>query len=409
MNIKDFLISNSIDYTLYKLTVTEIYDIILYDKQVTQSVKTELMQYREQHWDWLDENKKEFSRSHKFLKNDLPVWKYIIRWIEPDTLQFDDCRTCDWHWTIVCWTCSWKWELICPKCLWKTQFLVDTQKTRSITWQCQICKWKWIFIYTCKKCNWYGSIKYYETCLSCFWKWQIFNQQTQQWWYCQQCRGIWKLEKIMPCQWCKWKWQITQWCTKCNWTWQYSWIKSYIEKVMISCNYCSQTWRIKCNTCNWNQELICPTCHWERKTYQCYMNIFRVEVKNLYNLLLNRTLNQDAINTIWQENKNTVTKINENEKKMLINYWKMENLKIWPESIWRVDWILYKLESIESWECYFIWYSKIKNQYFYINLPPKNNLEEFIVALYKSIFRFFTKIYWYFTKIMNYLKNKKNY
>ena len=73
MNIKDFLISQNIDYTLYKLSITEIYDVIVFDKQVTQSVRTELMQYKEKYADWLDENKKEFSKSHRFLKNDLPI------------------------------------------------------------------------------------------------------------------------------------------------------------------------------------------------------------------------------------------------------------------------------------------------------------------------------------------------
>lgn len=409
MNIKDFLISNSIDYTLYKLSITEIYDIILYDKLITQSVKTELRQYREKDGDWLDENKKEFSKSHRFLKNDLPVWHHKIRGIEPDTLQFDDCKSCDWHWSIVCTECSWKWEVVCPKCLWKTQFLVDVQRQRQTTWTCQACGWRWNYVYPCKKCAWTGSIKYYEPCQVCYWKWKILNQQTNQYMYCQQCRWMWRIEKNAPCQICASKWQIIQSCQKCNWSWQYMWIENYIEKVMTSCTYCWQTGRVRCSVCNWQQELTCWTCHWERKTHQCYMNTFEVDVKNSFSLLLNRAFSQDSIDTIWLEPKNTVTKIDENEKKLLVAYWTSENLKVWPESISRVNWTLYKLESLESWEHYFIWHSKTRDQYFYISLPPKSNLEEFFVALYRPIFRFFSKVYSIFTSFMKALKNKKDY
>lgn len=409
MNIKDFLISQNIDYTLYKLSITEIYDVIVFDKQVTQSVRTELMQYKEKYADWLDENKKEFSKSHRFLKNDLPIWKHTIKWIEPDSLHFDDCKTCDWHWTTICTTCSWKWEVVCPKCNWKTIISQNVVRQKPISWQCTSCMWKWSFSFPCKTCWWIWTIKYYEWCSSCYWRWQILNPQTNQWTYCQQCRWVWKIEKIMPCNTCYWKWQIIQSCTKCWWSWILSWYETYTEKVDTPCSYCSSTWRIKCPTCNGNQELICPTCHWERKTYQCYMNTFDVEVKNRYTLLLNRNLNQSAIDIIWLEPKNTVTKIDENEKQLLLSYWRSENIKVEKESIWRVNWKLYKLESNESWEYYYLWYSTTRDQYYFLNLPPKSNFEELLVSFYRPIIRLFWKLYTWFSKIMKYLKNKKDY
>lgn len=409
MNIKDFLVSNSIDYTMYKLSITEIQDIIVFDKKVTQSVKSELVQYKEQYSEWLEENKKEFVKSHRFLKNDLPIWHHVIRGLEPWSLQFDDCKSCDWHWSIICNTCFGKWEIICWKCSWKTIIPTIINKQRQITWQCQPCIGRWSFTFPCKKCWWFGSVKYYEPCQTCYWRWQILNQQTQQWSYCQQCRWMWKLEKMVPCQICQGRWQITQSCTKCNWTWQFTWIENYQEKVDINCTYCWATGRVKCPTCNWFQELTCSTCHGERKTYQAYMNIFEVDVKEQNTLLVNRNLNLDAIKAMSLEPKNNVTTIDEDEKKLLVTYGTTENIKIEKNSIWRLKGTLYRLESIETWEFFYIWYSKWKDQYFYTSLPPKNNLEELLVAIYKPILRFFWKIWWAFEKFINYLKWKNKY
>lgn len=408
MNIKEFLLNHKIDYTLYDLSTIKIEDILIFDKEISQTVTQELRQYKDQYWEWLQENKKELTRNHLFLKNDFPVWTHIIRAIEPDTLTYDDCKTCDWHWTIICTNCWGKWEVICPKCWWKTILINEIKKQRVHSISCQNCGWKWSFSQSCKKCWGTWSIRTFERCSSCFWRWTINqNWQIQP---CQQCRWMWKIERTQSCPICQWKGTLTQNCQKCMWKWTIQQVENYIEKEIFPCNTCKQSWRVPCRVCWWNQEITCPTCHWERKTHQLYLNIFNVTVSDKkVTLLSSSKLSDDYYKTIVLEPSSIVKTLTEIEKEELIKYSQKNNIKINPKTISRLKWLLYKLTNKNTWENYYIWFSNIRNQYYFNELPPKNNLEEKLNQILKVFTRYFTKSYLFLRNLWDKLTNKKRY
>jgi len=126
----------------------------------------------------------EISKDYKFDKDKLPVWSYEFFWVEPDSIEFDFCPTCDGRWVIDCPTCHWEWFLPCSSCSWKG-FIEYTEKRiekQQIT--CPTCHGMKQAKIPCKICNGYWKIQKEiiteERCPSCSWRWQIVLQRQMQ-------------------------------------------------------------------------------------------------------------------------------------------------------------------------------------------------------------------------------------
>lgn len=391
MNIKDYLVTQDVDYTLYKLTQVNIKDILIFDKRITQTVTQKKVQCIQSEWEPYREKMEDIPSSHKFLKNDFEVWKYKKYSIEPGSWIFDDCYTCDWHWVIACSQCDWKWEVHCPKCHWKTLIeQVEFISNKQII-KCQSCWGSWEISYPCKRCNSTWQIQVFKPCTYCHWRGMIQNNFTG--WIpqvCNACNWSRQIQQNDTCMVCSWTWHIKQKCMKCWGRWEYE--TSVQEKQIkhITCDYCKWTWRVICSLCRWERELTCSWCRWERRTYQFLHNTFEIVVESSPKLFETK-LDQRWYDLLWTITYPNVTSISEKQKEELSEYSTKNSLKITPTTIKSVEGVLYILESLKSGMKYYVWYYNW--EYYNNEKIPKDNFWEMVSNFTKNISEKWKKVW----------------
>lgn len=408
MNIKEFLERNWVDYKLYSLTQIEIKDILIYDKEITQKVEQTFLQVLEKDWEKNYEPYKiEKSKYDKFDKKDFKIGKTHYTAIEPGTIEFTECKTCDGHGEMRCPTCSWKGELECPTCKWKGQYIREEAKIIEKKDTCTVCRGQSTAKQYCPHCKGQKTVKTYPPCKTCKGEWMTMQLSTYDSWspllgnnnwnqrginlnqskqLCPSCNWRKVEEQIVPCPKCNWTGDLIIKCKWCNWIWIKTTSERIMEKKIIECRNCSSTWRCICTTCRWKQDIVCPTCRWERKTYQFTQNRFTLTISPKYRLLsLSSKVEDDATQLLALEQINKVTDITNEEKELLLKYGQTYFTKITPEILSKKDWIIFKLTSLNGGQNYYIYYSNYTQEYYYSSLPPKDLFSVKVQDAFKKI------------------------
>ena len=402
----NFLAEHGIDKEKFKVNKLLLKDILILDKDISQKVSQEWVQKREEEWEWLTKNKKEIPYNFQFDKNKTKIWKTIIYWIQPWTYWFDNCKTCDGHWELSCIKCNGSWEMKCNYCNWKSIIIEKKEIYDKKEVICSFCNWSAQITWKCNSCmgKWVKQIK--QKCLWCKGFWKIKNPQTNQFQICQSCQGKGWIIQNIKCNNCN-GWIVTLKCWKCiNWKFTKT-ITNYVEETK-PCNYCKQTWTVLCNTCNWNRSIICQTCSWERKTYQYQLNKFTLEVKQNFKLLENVKFNNfsNLVELFYIIPFSKVKSITVQEKEKLVE----NNVQIKENNISRINWYIFKFQEKNTLIDYFIFYSKIDNQFYFSKLPPKSTIEATLDLYIDKITSFSKNIYNnYIRKIIDFIYQKKNY
>jgi len=402
----NFLKEQGIDKSNFKVNKFDIKDIVLLNKDISQKYTQEWIQKREENWEWLEENKKEIPYNYQFDKDKLEIGTHKIFWIQPWTYWFDDCKTCDGHWEIDCHKCWASWEINCWYCKWKWIIIEKKYNTQKIENICNTCNWSWELTATCKKCRGSWTIQTFQNCLTCKWFWKIRTQNNQMQ-YCQVCQGKGKIAKTIKCNFCVW-WVIKWKCNTCWWQWKIYKTNTTLININKPCTNCKQTGRVTCNVCKWDRKITCNTCYWERKTYQYQFNKFIVKVDKKYELLTNKNFNKfvNLIKVIELLPINKVKTITPEEKKLLIE----NRFKVNEKNISRINWSIYKFQENTTLIDYFLVYNNLNKKFYYLKLPPKNNLEAKFDYYLEKIKTIYNKIHIKYIKpIIDALYNKKNY
>jgi len=390
------------DFTINQL---EIKDIVILDKKIKQSCKTEIIQRKESEWDFLKESKIEIPQSHIFDKNIFKPGHYSYKAIEPWSFEFENCLTCDGHWEITCNKCSGSWEINCPTCKWKTYVEKKYNENKRQELICSTCNGSGKISKTCPYCKWQGVITKAFPCRACNGRGRIM--QNWQMLPCKACNSSWKMIQSSKCNSCV-GWIITNNCPTCNASWKLYKTVTISHSDNIPCTTCKETWRVLCNVCLWARNITCPTCHWERKTWQYQFNRFELDVELYPQLLKITALNNDEkfLEVLKMIPKKTVFKITSKDKELLVNYpW----LKITKENISNLSINLYRFTHKQTWLIYYVVENKNNWQFYYKKLPPKTNMDAKLDQFWDKIAVFLNKIIKKYNQLKDYLTNKKNY
>lgn len=407
MNLKEFLLQEWVDLNLYKATLSEISDILIKDKAISQTVTSSFIELRASEGEKREEDAKKYNypKTHKFLKNDLNLGLHTFRSCEPGTWIFDDCTSCDWHGYIQCSTCSWRQEVTCQSCQGKWEIAKQRKIPEQVTNPCPKCKWTTKITSPCKKCQGKWRLSLMKTCEGCNWSRSIQLWQSSM--ICQVCQWRWQVPHEEICNTCNGSCNITENCVHCQATWTVTTTVYKTETYHEKCTYCNGNGRHTCPTCKWTGELVCKTCHWERRTYQYTENVFKIEVKQKL-VLLNTNLPEHAVNVIAKLPTRPVSVMSEENKNKLLEYSSQNSLKIAPDTIALVEGKLYELTSIKTWETYYVY--NIGDEYSISPNMPKNTFHENLMNIWVKIRDFLKPLY---DKVINPLikwwKNKREY